>query len=609
MISHLNIALFLLTSWAASETTAEAKTPKPFVQADRFTQTPVIDGILEDLWKSAVPIKDFTQWSPKEGSPATEKTAIYVGYDDKNLYVAFEAFDSTPSQVRAGLSQREDIGSDDLVWISLDTFNNQREAYEFICNPLGIQEDVFMTPTRWDPSFDTVWKSKGRLTSTGFVVEMAIPFKSLRFPERPIQEWGFQIHRLISRKDEHSSWSPVYKNQGRYFYQMGKLEGIQNITPGINVGVIPEISAIKTDVDPWHLKAGANLKWRPRSNIIFDGTVNPDFSQLELDPLVVITNLRYPVYIPEKRPFFLEAADIFSNPIQTIHTRSIVDPLWGTQMTARLGKSSLGFLVSDDRAQSPNNAYSFLGATKLSVGPDNILGVAVTGRETPESSNQTVSGDATIHFDKIYTATLQAVLSSRWMSGTDRKGGTAISTNFSRNSHDWDASLSYTDVSPNFKAEAGFIPRTDFRSVASSAGYRLYPEYPHLNSWGPSLSYSRTYDYGGTLTNEIAQANLNLAGPTWGGSLWINTQSETFSDQKFRPGNAGFSLSASPSSFFSGSLSASLGQGIHYSDPILLGRTRSANGSMTIRPWQNFRTETQYLKSQLSGQGKVLSDQ
>ena len=170
-----------------------------------FTDMKPVNGMGEKLRR----VSEFVQRDPKDGEPATQRTEVYLGYDDKNLYAVFLAFDTDPKQIRARMSRRENIWDDDLVQIILDTFHDQRRAYYFLCNPLGIQDDGIHTEGQGgDDSFDTLWQSEGKLTSQGYMVRMAIPFRSLRF--HPSQhDWGIILERRIPRLDERHFWPRV----------------------------------------------------------------------------------------------------------------------------------------------------------------------------------------------------------------------------------------------------------------------------------------------------------------------------------------------------------------------------------------------------------------
>ncbi|HKU26276.1 MAG TPA: DUF5916 domain-containing protein, partial [Candidatus Sulfotelmatobacter sp.] len=274
-------------------------------------------------------VTGFTQRNPHDGEPVTQATDAYLGYDQKNFYVVFVCFDD-PKKVRGRMSRREDIFDDDQVEVILDTFHDRRRAYAFQTTPLGVQWDAIWTEAsreeqtqgHFDQSFDTVWDSKGKLTSKGFVVWIAIPFKSLRFSARQQQEWGIILYRGITRKTEDAFWPHIsYKREGR-LGQAATLYGLEGISPGRDIELIPYglmrgFRALDTRdfSNPYFQKAnlqgqpGMDAKFVFHDHFTLDLTANPDFSQVESEDPQITVNQRYAVYFPEKRPFFLENED------------------------------------------------------------------------------------------------------------------------------------------------------------------------------------------------------------------------------------------------------------------------------------------------------------
>src|SRR6202162_376231 len=300
----------------------------PALTIPRLTRAPALDDFLSmkpegEIALQMAKVTGFVQRNPHDGEKISEETAAYLGYDQKNLYIVFVCFDD-PRKVRARLSRREDIYDDDQVEVMLDTFHDRRRAYAFQTTPLGVQWDaIWSEATReeingnFDASFDTVWDSRGKVTSRGFVVEMAIPFKSLRFPATKYQEWGIILYRGIVRKSEDSFWPQIsYKVAGR-LGQAATLYGLEGISPGRSIELIPYgvmrgFRALDTrdPSNPFFQKAdaqgqpGMDAKFVIRDHFVVDMTANPDFSQVESEDPQITVNQRYAVYFPEKRPLF-----------------------------------------------------------------------------------------------------------------------------------------------------------------------------------------------------------------------------------------------------------------------------------------------------------------
>ena len=238
------------TKNAQVQTPPKAALAPPALTIPRLTRAPALDDFLGmkpagEIALQMAKVTGFVQRNPHDGEKVSEETAAYLGYDQKNLYIVFVCFDD-PKKVRARMSRREDIYDDDQVEVMLDTFHDRRRAYAFQTTPLGVQWDAIWTEAsreevngNFDTSFDTVWDSRGKVTDRGFVVEMAIPFKSLRFPATKQQEWGIILYRGIYRKNEDSFWPQIsYKVEGR-LGQAATLYGLEGISPGRSIELIP----------------------------------------------------------------------------------------------------------------------------------------------------------------------------------------------------------------------------------------------------------------------------------------------------------------------------------------------------------------------------------
>src|SRR3989454_10366698 len=307
-------------------------------------------------------VSDFRQNLPGAGVPATEPTAAYLSYDDKNLYVAFVCRDQA-GQVRAHLAKREATDQDDGVGVLLDTFRDFHRAYYFFSNPLGVQTDAIYTEGQgYDYSFDTLWDSAGLVLNDGYVVLFAIPFKSLRFSNGPEQTWGIALYRVILRKSEYDYWPYVTQRVEGLTQQFAPVGGLDRVSPGRNIQLIP-YGLLASDhflnqpgggappmfLDKFEHRAGLDAKFVVKDSLSFDFTLNPDFSQVESDDPQVTVNQRFAVFFPEKRPFFIENAGFFATPIDLFFSRQIADPQFGGRMTGKLGQWTLGALVIDDR--------------------------------------------------------------------------------------------------------------------------------------------------------------------------------------------------------------------------------------------------------------------
>jgi hypothetical protein len=344
----------------------EKKNP---VTIPKFDKPPVIDGNLNDaIWQSAVTLKDFYQIDPGDNTAPSKPTEVLIGYDPKFLYIAFRAFDE-PDKVRSTVAKRDNIFSDDYVGFYLDTFNDQRRAFEIFFNPLGIQGDGVLTEGQGeDFSVDLLLESKGIIGPEGYTVEIAIPFKSLRYEAGKGKLWGAHFFRRIQRFNrELDSWMPFSRNISGNMSQAGHLAGLDGIAAERTIELIPSLTLSESGrfvrsftppvgaVDPGRMvneplkfDPGLTAKFTPSSALTLDLAINPDFAQVEADQIVVTTNQRFPIFFAEKRPFFLEGIDIFRTPISAVHTRAIVDPDIAVKLSGKRGPDTFGLMLATD---------------------------------------------------------------------------------------------------------------------------------------------------------------------------------------------------------------------------------------------------------------------
>ena len=508
------------------------------LQARRVAQAPEIDAITDAI-RNGLPIPldgyarvtGFIQQVPSDGAAATQSTEVYVGYDDRAFYAVFVASDTEPDRVRARMAPRERIGSDDFVTLMLDTDADGRRAYVFRANPRGIQWDALLTEGQgFDTSFDAVWESRAALTGRGYVVSLEIPFMSLRFPPPAARAWGIVLSRDIPRdQGEVAYWPRVSSEVQGTLTQSARLTGLADISPGRNVQIIPYTNGrtfraldSRAPGGPVYnerseLDIGADVKAVFDDRFVLDLTANPDFSQVESDQPQVTVNQRFELFFPERRPFFTENADYFRTPINVLFTRRIADPQLGTRFTGKAGGWSLGGLLIDDLAPgklaAPNSplegARAWFGVARVNrdLGEFSRLGAIYAGRELSGATNHVGGVDGRVRFDDHWSASGQFVASRTSADGDESIWGQAASASVSRSGRQFSYFGNYTDISPDFEARAGFIPRVDQRRMSHFASYFFRPE-KTLISWGPEVFFVRLWDHSGQLLDEVSEASL-----------------------------------------------------------------------------------------------------
>ncbi|MFY9560746.1 MAG: DUF5916 domain-containing protein [Terriglobales bacterium] len=516
----------------------------------------------------------FLQREPHDGEPVTEPTEVYLGYDEKNLYAAFVCHDD-PTKIRAHETRREDFEGDDDVEIMLDTFHDRRRAYVFEVNPKGVQFDAIWTEASYaeqtngnfDVSFDTLWYSRGKITSQGYVAWIAIPFRSLRFPSAQDQTWGVVLLREIPRENEKAFWPRVSINQEGRLGQAATAKGLSGVSPGRNIQLIPYgllNSFHSVDDRGPNAACSASLDGCARfqnrdiggtfgldgklilnDSLVLDATANPDFSQVESDAPQVTVNQRYEVYFPEKRPFFIENADYFRTPIDLFFTRRIVNPTGGIRLTGKTGPYSLGILSSDDRAPGltvrntedtlfKTRDYFTIARVARDIFKQSSIGAIFTDWEYPaaDSFNRVGGIDARLKFSQNWTGTLQGVLSSTHcdplssnyfacsgghFDGQSDKAGTAYKATLTYTSRHLFSNNTYNDVSPGFITQPGFVNRVDIREYRGDTAYTFRPKNGPIVSWGPEVFGHWTWDHTGLRldTDYISSFNIALKRQTY----------------------------------------------------------------------------------------------
>lgn len=601
-------------------------------------------------------VEGLIQRTPSDGAPVSERTIVYLAYDDKNIYAVFLCYDRTPGKIRAHLANRDKFpGDDDAVAIHLDTFHDRKHAYGFEVNPLGVQIDGIWTEGQgWDLSFDTIWYSRGQLTPRGYVVMITIPFKSLRFQSGQVQSWGFFVYRGISRTNEFSTW-PVYSSriEGR-LSQEATLQGLEKISPSRGMQFIPYASLLSSrnidTRDPaaprfvgksGELNGGLDSKFIIHKSLVVDTTVNPDFSQVESDEPQSTANQRFEVFFPEKRPFFIENASYFNtpidaplplnlltpinslNPISLLFTRRIADPQFGARLTGKLGPYAIGALVADDR--SPGEVVppgtplagtrAFFSALSLNrdIGRGSSVGVIYSGRIFGGDSNFVGGVDGRFKLNANWVASFLAVTSSTSLPGGNNLAGPAYEASLLRTGRQLSYQIQYDDRSPGFQAESGFVNRVDIRQASQTFSYRFRPEGKHLISWGPDLLTSNIWDHRNTRLDESYTPMFNLEFP----QQTVFTVFHTFRQETLRPqdfnsltrneafeeGVSGVSFTTSFTKQVTFSGEYTIGKGINFTPPANAApysvNLSTINSTLSVRPRAALTIDNTYLLTRL----------
>ena len=501
------------------------------VRIVRFEKAPVIDGKLDDeVWKQAAVLKDFYQTSPGDNTPASKPTEMLIGYDSKFLYFAFRCYDD-PDKIRATVAKRDNIFNEDNVRIFIDTFNDQRRAYVLGFNPYGVQADGIMTEgLGTDYNVDVVMESKGIITTEGWTLEVAIPFKSLRYEAGKGKLWGFHVWRNIDRlNDEIDSWMPNSRDNSSFLNQAGHLTGFENISTERTVEVIPSLTLSETGRrvrtipkpmadanpllfdqgrlvnEPVKLDPGVTAKLGITPTVTLDVAVNPDFAQVEADQTVVTANQRFPIFFPEKRPFFLEGIDIFQTMISAVNTRTIVDPDVAVKLTGKRGRNTFGLMLASDNAPGnfsedeigdpelfpdierfiDKNAYIGVLRLKRDVGRESSLGFLATTYNFIERHNNLAGFDGRFRLNQQMVASFQVLgsTSRSYFYDPDRDdqfyrtgNGLGYRFRFEKNGRHFSWNYDAQGYTRDYRSDVGFLRRLNTNRQGLFAQYSSEPK-------------------------------------------------------------------------------------------------------------------------------------
>jgi Domain of unknown function (DUF5916)/Carbohydrate family 9 binding domain-like len=459
-----------------------------------------LDGVLDDaIWAHALVVDLAVETYPSENRPAPVVTKAYLVEDGSRLLVAFDARDPDPKSIRAYLRDSDTAWNDDFVGIVLDTFNDERRAFEFFANPLGVQMDAVQDDVNRfeNPAWNAIWDSAGRITADGYVVEIAIPLSQIRFPRSSgDQVWGIDLLRVWPRNARSRLASnPQDRNRSCYICQFAKYEGLPNAKPSRNLEVVPSLTTTRNDTRPatangtftnggFDTELGVGVRWGITPDVTADLAINPDFSQVEADVAQLAENTEFALFYPESRPFFLEGSDYYDSPLQAVYTRTIADPDVGAKLTGRLGQNTFGtFMTRDavtnllfpgplgsqtDSLAQPNDGV--VGRYTRGFGNASTVGALFTLRQGDGYSNDVGGIDGRYRFNDQNFLRFQyltsrteypAEVAAAFGQPTGTFDGDAYRLEYRYGARNWYSYYFHQTLDPGFRADTGFISRVD----------------------------------------------------------------------------------------------------------------------------------------------------
>ncbi|MCX7761878.1 MAG: DUF5916 domain-containing protein [Candidatus Kryptonium sp.] len=610
-----------------------------------------IDGKLDEkFWEQAERVDLKYEIQITDNEPSAQKTIAMALYDSENLYFGFICYDSNPSEIRAHITDRDRIWEDDFVILIIDTYGDNQNAYEFAVNPYGIQGDAMRVGNSENITFDFVWHSAGTIVDSGWTVEIAIPFKSLRFP-REKQEWNILIGRNYPRKSRFIfSWTPVDKNNPCLLCQGGRLVGIEGITLSKFVEFLPYVMGYQSGFirdynDPSlgfknekvKARAGAGLKLSPNPELTIEGVLNPDFSQVESDAYQISVNTTFALYYPEKRPFFLEGAEIFQTPLRVFYSRMINKPIFAFKLKQKSNGVTIAYLSSldektpfiipgEERSSTvPTGLKSFVnvGRLKYDFGEQSYAGLLFTARNLTGSYNYVGGVDWNYFFWKnyyfkgqiLYSTTREMnntnIFSSRRKFGNtnydagfngERYFGNLVYLEFLRSTKHHSLEISYRDISPTFQPHLGFITANNIRQVEIENQFTFYPKNSIIDIAFVFIEGGLKFNYFGT-----RKENWILFG--FGGQLksqtnvfvgFLPVNDEIFGGRKFERIHRVFvNVYSVPYKFLTISLNGEYGRKIYRTIDPKLGFGWDLNVSLKLKPTEKIEISAWYAQAKL----------
>ncbi len=528
-------SFFCLILFLTATLLPAATKPEHVMTAVRIDGPITIDGLLnEPQWELAKPATDFIQRLPHTGQPATERTEVRLIYDNVNLYVGVNAYDSAGKKGITIKDIKRDFGTldSDGFQIVIDTFNDDRNSFLFGTNPAGAKFDMQIGAdgAAGNTSWNGIWHLKTKITDEGWQVEMAIPFKTLRFGKKPVQIWGVNFERRVRRKHEDSYWSPLPAafRLGRVSLA-GQLEGVEGIHPGRNLYIKPYVTApvqhLEGDDTDFLPEAGLDLKYALGTQSTLDLTYNTDFSQVEADEQQI--NLtRFNLFFPEKREFFLENAGIFGfgrsrsgfrTDLIPFFTRRIgisddnrlVPILGGARFSGREGKNSFGFLnmQTDSIFGVPSTNFSVMRYRRDILAKSDVGALFVDKEEDGPGFNRTFGVDTNFRlFRYLELSSSLLKTQSPEVHGHDMAANVEVAW--------WDDLLDlevrHVNIQENFNPEVGFVQRGDMKRTTGTfiATPRPHEHIPWVRYLGPTVTIDYITDQQGELETRLLQTGF-----------------------------------------------------------------------------------------------------
>ncbi|MCK6615526.1 MAG: carbohydrate binding family 9 domain-containing protein [Ignavibacteriaceae bacterium] len=622
--------------------------------AARVNTPIVIDGVLEPAWDAAAQTGIPFEIQPGDNTPARAETIVRILFSNEYLYVSFYCLDPAPSQIRSNLTDRDRIYRDDFVGLILDTYGDGQSAYELFVNPHGVQGDILRTGNNEDDTYDLIWQSSALMHEQGYTIEMAIPFKSLRFQNKDQHSWKIMFIRNFPRADRYIfSSNKIDRNDPCFTCQSAELKGISEISVPVGYEILPFVTGYQSgnlldsddpasafDNGPLKGRLGSGFKIVPSPSLTIEAVVNPDFSQVESDAQQISVNSTFSLFYQEKRPFFFEGSEIYRSPISSFYSRMINDPLLAAKVTGKAGKVSYALLSSYDR-NSPliipgEERSDFINTGLASYG--NILRARLNGQKNDyfgglvalRNFNSGAAYYAGIDWSYLFltnfyftgqvAASLNKEINDTLLFNEDRKfgsmnkdaslngeeyGGFGAIVRLERQARNHYLDLVYRDHSPAFISPLGFLNRNNSRDIQLENGYTENYDSSFITRISFFFRGGLDFNYDNIRKERwlMLGGNIGFAGNSGLFVGFLPLNEEFFGQTDLRKVNRWFiNLNTTPLSWLSMYLSTEFGKIIYRGDSPEVGKGHQFAFGASFKPTEQLQSDIEFERAGLRSQ-------
>ena len=628
-------------------------TARPSIRAVRIDGDIALTGTLSDSrWRTAPPVELRYEFNPGENTPAPQRTFVRTLYNNDYIYFGFDCKDSDAAAIRAHITDRDKMFDDDFVDVIIDPYDDYQRAYEIVVNPYGIQGDLLFTSSSEDASFDMVWDAAASINKDGWTAEIAVPFKSLRFPSVRVQKWDAIFVRTIPRTSRvQVSWTRVDRNNPCLLCQGGVIEGISDVQSVTSVEMLPYVigqrrDALDNETDPntafrdgkVNGRFGGGLRYSPSPDFAVEGVINPDFSQVESDATQISVNSNFALFYPEKRPFFLIGADLLRNQTQTYYSRAINNPLAAAKVLGKSGSLSYTYLGASDRntpfivpgeeasdfVATNLESFSNIARARYDFGQEAFLGGMVETRNTGPAHNYLGGLDWNYKFwenyyfqgELFYADTKEvndaSIFSSDRTFGStghdatfngEHFGGSSSLLTLMRNAREYNVIIQYVDRAPTFQAQDGFVPNNNLRTATLQQWYQFYPNNAWIDNWMIAMYSGLHFNYDGARKERWAAPYIsaNLKSQTTVRVTYYALNDELYKGIPFTNIHRGELLIYSkPASSLTLQFDGWLGRFINRNATPDAGQGHTIDFTALIKPTSQFEVDLSYSRAKLA---------